>query len=121
MDLEKLQELQVDFFNTLENLTKEGKVDWFRRTADPSLIFCILGHDLIVFELHDGTEENREPLNNPHGVLVKIRNCSFLWLEGLNGWERLLRLIRMATPDDTKFSMYQIRIMDWFLNDVTAK
>lgn len=102
MNLEELQFLQSKFINHLKALTEKGEVEWFRREADPEIVYCLYHNDLFVFELHDGTEENLHPFEKPHGITVKVRNLSLLWLDGLDDWEVVVSLVRGSKVDNSK-------------------
>lgn len=120
MTFDEISQLQSELVRTLRDMTLAQKAQWFRRRSSPSLVFCVCGHDLLVFELSDGTRENFNPFENTHGISVTVRNYSFLWLEGLDDWDALLQLVRSAQFDNEKYALFQGMILRWFINDIQS-
>lgn len=104
MKFEESKKLQNRFLYNLKKLTDRGAVEWFRKDSDPELVFCLYEDDIFVFELHDGTEENLNPFDKTHGVTVKVRNHSLIWLEGLDDWELILSLVKHSKTDNQKLA-----------------
>lgn len=112
MNLEDLKKLQSEFLKSLKRLTEKGLADWFRKESDPELVFCSCKNDLFIFELHDGTAENLAPFENPHGITVKLRNFSLIWLEGLDDWELLLSLVKRSQIDNHKLAIVKRLVLE---------
>lgn len=97
-------ELKRQFVELLTQLTEEGRAEWATSSHEPGFAYCVIGEDLIVFEIRGGTEAAlTSPENEVAGIVSKCRNASYLWLEGLDGWDELLKLLRAAPNSDAAF------------------
>ena len=95
--------IQTQFVELLWQLTIQGGLTWSRSQDDPGFVYCLAGDDLIVFEVRGGQDaELVQPSHDVSGIVSKCRNVSFLWLEGLHGWNRLIELLIKAPDDDSK-------------------
>ena len=99
----------------LAELTQMGKVEWVRRSADTNYIYCFVGHELIEFRVFGSGAVPVDPSEEVHGIRGEIRNITFLWLEGLNGWDTLLELLRAAPIDDERCSILNQESQRWAL------
>jgi hypothetical protein len=64
----------------------------------------MVGDEYIVFEVRGG--EKAEPVRPSEpvaGIVSHCRNVTYLWLEGLHGWDTLLELLRQAPIDHERF------------------
>jgi hypothetical protein len=87
--------IQEEFVRLLSELTASGKAQWVQRKVDIGFIFCLAEKDLIVFEVKGGEPlDNVDPSGDVAGVVCKFRNVTYLWLEGLHGWDLLLSLLK---------------------------
>jgi hypothetical protein len=93
----------VELVSLLAAITAAGRGTWVRRFADPGLVFFFAAGELIEFTTYGSEGEPGPPSGAVHGVLGKLRNIGFLWLEGLGGWDALLALLRTAPVDDEAF------------------
>jgi len=94
---------QRRFIELLQKLTAAGKLEWARSEQEPGFVFCLAGDELILFELRGG--ENAapvEPEGKVAGIVSKCRNVTYLWLEGLHEWDKLLALLKQAPIDNRK-------------------
>ncbi len=92
-------QFQVRFLELLQLHTKSGVASWSQSRRDPGFVYCLIGHDLIVFEVKGELAEPVHTAEKISGVVCKCRNATYLWLEGLDGWDELVALLR-AAPDD---------------------
>lgn len=88
--------VEFRFVELLTRLTEAGKAEWAQSPIEPGFVYCMAGEDLIVFEVRGEKAEHVIPSARVHGVHCKCRNVSYLWLEGLNGWDLLLKLLERA-------------------------
>lgn len=119
-ELKNLERIQVEFVELLDELTHKGKAEWFRQNDDSAYVYCFCGNDLISFELSDDTEGNLNPFNNTHAILGKVRNHSFMWLEGLYGWERLIKLVHNAEVNEDKYRKYKLKMPYIIIDELRA-
>ena len=96
--------IELRFVDLLDELTKSGKLEWAQKENEPGFVYCLASEELIVFELRGGTDgAHVRPSEAIAGIVSRCRNVSYLWLEGINGWDTLLRLLRSAPIDDERF------------------
>jgi len=97
-------EVQARFVEMLSKLTALGKATWVKSEDEPGTIYCCVDDDLIVFEARGGSDAQPVfPNQKVDGIVGKFRNASFLWLEGLHGWDRLLDMLKNAPEDKRQF------------------
>jgi hypothetical protein len=97
-------EAQNKFLQLLLRLTELGKLEWARSEHEPGFVYCLAGEELIVFELRGG--ENAAPVDPEQkvaGIVSKCRNVTYLWLEGLQEWDKLLDLLKRAPTNHRAF------------------
>ncbi|MEI6075532.1 MAG: hypothetical protein WCS94_08170 [Verrucomicrobiota bacterium] len=95
-------EIQIRLVELLSKLTALGKAAWVQSGDDPGTVYCRVQQDLIIFEVKGGSgAEPVKPCEVVNGVVCKFRNASFLWLEGLYGWDDLISMLKNA-PDNHK-------------------
>jgi hypothetical protein len=106
--METLRQQSNKLVTLLAELTASGKVEWVRKSADINFVFCFAGHELVEFQLFGSEAAPVEPSEEIHGIRSEVRNITFLWLEGLDGWDTLLELLRAAPIDDERYAtLYQ--------------
>ena len=93
-------------------LTNSGRADWARRAVEPEFVYCFVGGDVIRFESFNGYATRVDPNGAVHAVACVFRNIELLWLEGLHGWDELLRLLRAAPIDDDRFVFGYARVQE---------
>ena len=87
----------------LSGLSASGRAALVRRAVDADTVYCFVGGELVTFTAHG--EDGPVPLDGPvHGVSAEVGGISFLWLEGICGWDALLPLLRAAPVDDAGYS-----------------
>ena len=106
---------QQRFLELLCQLTKSGHAIWAQSRSDPGFVYCLAGQDLIVFEVRSGTDAALVCVSQRgiSGIVAKCRNVSFLWLEGVEGWSDLVKLLYEA-PDDEKEFIKMRRVAQQF-------
>lgn len=88
----------------LRKLTDMGKIEWAQSEHEPGFVYCMVGDEYIVFEVRGG--EKAEPVRPSEpvaGIVSHCRNVTYLWLEGLHGWNTLLELLRQSPVDHERF------------------
>ena len=97
-------ERQEQFVQLLRKLTNMGRVQWAQSEHERGFVYCMVGDEYIVFEVRGGEKaEPVRPSENVAGIVSHCRNVTYLWLEGLHGWDTLLELVRQAPIDEEGF------------------
>lgn len=105
----------------LEALSASGRAEWVRRPVDPEFVFCFLGDDLITFDLQGPGAASAELVGAIHGIGCDFRNCAFLWLEDLDGWQQILGLLRKARVDEAHFQALRRGLDDAVLRSLEER
>jgi hypothetical protein len=97
-------ERQEQFVLLLRKLTDLRKIEWAQSEHEPGFVYCMVGDEYIAFEVRGGKKaEPVRPSEPVAGIVSHCRNVTYLWLEGLHGWNTLLELLRQAPIDHKKF------------------
>ena len=118
MNFEEMQSLQNEYLERLERLTLNNQAYWFRKDSDSDLVFCLINNDIHIFELDDGSEDRINAFENPHGITVKVRNCSFMWLEGAEGWDLLLSMIQCSKVDNKRLAIAKAEVLKTIVSEL---
>jgi hypothetical protein len=103
-EIAKAFERQEQFVELLRKLTELGKVEWAQSEHDPGFVYCMIRDEYIVFETRGGERADPvRPTDQVGGIVSHCRNVTYLWLEGLHGWDTLLALLRQAPIDHERF------------------
>jgi hypothetical protein len=98
-------ERQEQFVQLLRKLTNAGRIQWAQSEHEPGIIYCMVDDEFIVFETRGGQKgELMRPSEHIGGIVSHCRNVTYLWLEGLHGWDTILALLRQAPIDNEKFN-----------------
>jgi hypothetical protein len=98
------EKLDDDLVSILSGATAAGRAQWVRRTPDLEFTYCFLAGELLVFTTYGDDAAPAAPTERLHGVTATVRNIQLLWLEGLNGWDDLLAMLRAAPVDDERYA-----------------
>src|SRR5687767_8812421 len=101
-------EPQMRMLAALTTLTAQGRAVWLKRNADPEWASCFVGNEHFLFKAtYVGRDEDFVPdlaVDEPDGILMEARNRSFPWLQGVEGWNDVLSLIRKAIVDHEQYA-----------------
>jgi len=86
----------------LSSLTKCGAATWAASDED-GFVNCLIGDDLIAFELQDGDAKYVDASGEIEGITGRFRNVQYLWLNGCSSWEGIAGLVRNAPRDREAF------------------
>ncbi len=106
-------DIQLHFAELLRKLTDSGKLEWAQSKHDVGFVQCWTGEDLIVFEVRGGEKAvHISPSEEVAGMTSNCRNVIYLWLPVTPGWDILVKLLRQAPVDDTRFTQLTRKASD---------
>ena len=103
-DIANVFERQEQFVQLLRRLTDMNRIEWAQSEHNPGFVYCMVGDEYFVFEVRGGAKAELVcPNECVAGIVCHCRNVTYLWLEGLHGWNTLLDLLRRAPTNHERF------------------